>query len=75
MLDLMKEQVTLVPKNRNKIWPLENKINWLKDFWAIFRIMGRAEAATDIPYIGGLSLRHKNPSIVGERGSEVGAGF
>lgn len=37
--------------------------------------MGRAEADTDIRYIGGLSLRHKNPSIVGERGSEVGAGF
>lgn len=24
--DLMKEQVTLVPNNRNKIWPSENKI-------------------------------------------------
>lgn len=75
MLDLMKEQVTLVPSNRNKIWPSENKINWLKGFWAISRIMGRAEAATDIPYIGEMCLRQKNPSIVGERGSEVGAGF
>lgn len=75
MLDLMKEQVTLVPNNRNKIWPSENKIYWLKDFSAISKIMGRAEAATDIPYIGGMSLRRKNPSIVGERGSEVGAGF
>ena len=37
--------------------------------------MGRAEAATGIPYIGEMSLRHKNPSNVGGMGSGAGSGF